>query len=89
MLKKSKSCNINLVNINSVNINLYKLYKTYKSYNDLINLSVLDQKSNSNSNLFINKKRKLVSYGEFLRTNIKPSKKQRIQAITDFYNNLY
>jgi hypothetical protein len=41
----------------------------------------------SNNNDKINT-RKLVSYGEFLQTNPKATKKQRVQAIQKFYNDL-
>jgi hypothetical protein len=41
----------------------------------------------SNNNDKINT-RKLVSYGEFLQMNPKATKKQRVQAIQKFYNDL-
>ena len=48
--------------------------RNYKSCNDLVNLQ-------NNTN-----KRKLISYGEFLRSNPRATKKQRINAIATFYN---
>jgi hypothetical protein len=68
MLKKSKSC--------LSNINLCKAYKLCKSYNDLSNIPT--------SNLFVNKKKKLVSYGDFLLTHINESKKRKLVSYGEF-----
>ena len=76
MLKKSESSS-NIINI----IKLVKT-KTCKSCNDLKNLY-----NNNVFNTKINKK-KLISYGEFLRLNPIATKKQRVDAIKNFYDNL-
>lgn len=84
MLKKSNSSMLICI-INSCN------NKSYKSCNDLVNLSnpslCMNNNIQSNNNDKINT-RKLVSYGEFLQTNPKATKKQRVQAIQKFYNDL-
>jgi hypothetical protein len=83
MLNRSKSFiyivkNNNTNNIaNTANI-FYK--KLYKSSNDLISLS--------NQSFPKDSKRKIISYSQFLKSNPKANKKQRVEAIQNFYNNL-
>lgn len=75
MLKKSKSCFLNIMK---------SFDKKYKSCNDLVNLcnpSLCIMK-------IIKTPKKLVSYGEFLTANPNATKKQRVHAITNFYKNL-
>ena len=92
MLKKSKS-SIYIINLfynksnnNKSNNNFINSFnnRSYKSCNDLINLSNPSLCTNSLSK----NKRKILSYGEFLVHNPNSTKKQRIKAIKDFYDNL-
>jgi len=65
-------------------------YKKYKSYNDL---SDLDTKpSPEYRTKYVNKvipPKECVSYGVFLQKYPNASKKQRVEAIKRFYDNLY
>ena len=83
MMKKSNSM-VFIYTIKSFDIkyskscdNITNLQKT-NSYNDFAAIKMPDLLEN----------RKTLSYGEFLRSNPKATKKQRCKAIKDFYENL-
>jgi hypothetical protein len=87
MVKRCLSYNvIQLVDIINTN------YKKYKSYNDL---SILDTKHPPQyrttyvSNPLPQYHKECVSYSVFLQNNPGASKKQRVEAIKRFYDNLY